>query len=239
MPLISHRGAAGLAPENSLESITIANRYKPKYIEVDLHRTIDGVFIIFHGALKQTLSGAPRPETFEALKAEHPYLATLNQALKHRSAAPLIFDIKCTTATEELIKTLKSEGAPEHFGFTSPHPGTLYDLKKAFPGCKTFISQPYWHGQTAPIELARDYGFSGVTLNKWWLNPFSYWLCGRYGKEINAYTINHGIWIRLAQKFYPRAYITTNFPNRYRKYFPLRQQNEEQALLNEERETRV
>ncbi len=224
MALISHRGAAGLAPENSLDSIKIANRFKPKFIEVDLHRTIDGVFILFHGALKQTLSGAPRKETFEQLKTEHPYLATLNQALKHNTDAPLLFDIKCTTATDELISTLKNEGMPREFSFTSPHPGTLYELKKAFPHSKTFISQPYWHGPVAAIELARDYGFSGVTLNKWWLNPSTYWLCGKYGKEINAYTINHSLWIWLAQKFYKRAFITTNHPDRYRKHYPLHQE---------------
>ncbi len=221
MPLISHRGAAGLAPENSLESITIANRYKPSYIEIDLHRTIDGIFIIYHGSLKKTLSGAPRPETFKQLKANHPYLATLNQMLKHHTTAPLIFDIKCTTATAELIETLKSEGMPTNYGFTSPHPGTLYELKKAFPGCKTFISQPYWNGPVAAIELARDYKFSGVTLNKWWLNPFTSIMCNRYKKELNVYTVNHGVWIWLAQKLYPKAYITTNFPNKYRKHFPV------------------
>ncbi|MDQ3094078.1 MAG: glycerophosphodiester phosphodiesterase [bacterium] len=222
MPLISHRGAAGLAPENSLEAITIANRYKPVYIEVDIHRTIDGIFVLYHGDMKRTLSGAPRPETFNLLKESHPYLTTLNKALKHKSEAPYILDIKFTEGIHDLVKTLRDEQMPESFSFTSPHPGALFELKKAFPKSDTFISQPYWHGPIAAFELARDYGFTGITLNKWWLNPFTSWLCKRYGKQLNVYTINHSHWMWAVQKFFPHAFITTNYPNRYRRHFDVK-----------------
>lgn len=201
MPLISHRGAAGLAPENSLESISVANRYKPVFIEVDVHRTIDGEFVLYHGDIKQTWSGAPRPETFRQLRARVPHLPTLRQALKHRTKVPLMLDIKCTEAVEELISLLREEEMPSSTAFTSPHPGALYALKRAFPASKTFVSQPYHQGPTGSIELARDYGFSGISLNKWWLNPFVSWLCRRYGKDIMVYTVNHTFWIWFAQTF--------------------------------------
>ena len=220
MPLISHSGAAGLAPENSLESITIANRYRPVFIEVDVHCTSDGVFVLFHGNIKQTWTGEPRSETYDELKAVHPQLTTLNKALKHKTRAPLLLDVKCAANVQDLIKMLQKEAMPSETAFTSPHAVALFALKKAFPNSKTFISQPYHHGPVGAIELARDYGFSGISLNKWWLSPFVSWLTRKYHKEIMVYTIDHSLWIWLAQAWYKHAYICTNYPNRYRKRFP-------------------
>lgn len=221
MPLISHRGAAGLAPENSLESFRIATKFKPVFIETDVHCSGDGIFIIYHGDLKQTLTGERRSETYEQLKKTVPTLLTLEELLKRRFKTPFMFDIKCADDVESLITFLKSQRVPSTVGFTSPHSSALYRLKQAFPWAMTMISQPYHHGPIAAIELARDNNFSGISLNKWWLGPIVSIMCRHYKKEIMVYTINHSLWLWFAQTFFKNAYICTDYPNRYRKHFPV------------------
>jgi len=46
--IIAHRGAAGLAPENTLVAIVEAINLKTNFIEVDVQRTIDNVLILMH-----------------------------------------------------------------------------------------------------------------------------------------------------------------------------------------------
>ena len=46
--MISHRGAAGLAPENTLASIREAIGQGAQFIEVDVQRSADGVLVLMH-----------------------------------------------------------------------------------------------------------------------------------------------------------------------------------------------
>jgi glycerophosphoryl diester phosphodiesterase len=47
-PVIGHRGAAGLAPENTLEGLDVAAATGVRWVEVDVRHSADGVPIIFH-----------------------------------------------------------------------------------------------------------------------------------------------------------------------------------------------
>jgi len=46
--MISHRGAAGLAPENTLASVREATRRGAQFIEVDVQRSTDGILVLMH-----------------------------------------------------------------------------------------------------------------------------------------------------------------------------------------------
>jgi glycerophosphoryl diester phosphodiesterase len=48
MKVIGHRGAAGLALENSLESIRLANSLPVDGIEIDIRLTADNQFVLCH-----------------------------------------------------------------------------------------------------------------------------------------------------------------------------------------------
>ena len=72
MSLVSHRGASGLAPENSLQAILAAQKYKPVFIETDIHCTADMVFVMYHGDVKEAYAGHRRPETYMQLKKQIP-----------------------------------------------------------------------------------------------------------------------------------------------------------------------
>lgn len=46
--IIAHRGAAGLAPENTLAAIRVGLAHHAPYIEIDVQRSADGVLVVIH-----------------------------------------------------------------------------------------------------------------------------------------------------------------------------------------------
>lgn len=220
MSLVSHRGASGLAHENSLKAINEAKKYHPVFIEVDIHCTADMVFVMYHGDIKQTYTGNRRPESYAELKKQIPTLLKLDELLDQDDHSfAFLFDIKCANDIDDLIAYFKQQGIPSSAGFTAPHEEALYKLKRDFPGAVTLIAQKYQAGPIHAIEVARQRGFSGISLNKWWLGPLPYFMCKYYKKQIMVYTIDHKLWIWFAQTFFPNIMLCTNYPDRYRSLF--------------------
>lgn len=219
MTFVSHRGAAGIKKENSIEAIKAGHSLKPTYVEVDIHRTKDGVFVIYHGTLHRTYIGINLDETYKQLKEKVPTLITLKEFIQTAPRRPYMLDIKIRTANEELIKELKKMPKEMLGIFTSPHPRTLHLLKLAFPFAKTYISQPYSEGPIRPLDLARQYGFDGICLNKWWVGPLVVKACRIAKKDIFTYTVDRPLTMRLIKKLYPDVTIITNRPDKYRAIF--------------------
>jgi glycerophosphoryl diester phosphodiesterase len=46
--IIGHRGAAGLSPENTLQSIKVAGSLGLNFVEVDVRMTSDGIIVLYH-----------------------------------------------------------------------------------------------------------------------------------------------------------------------------------------------
>jgi glycerophosphoryl diester phosphodiesterase len=56
--VIAHRGASGLAPENTLAAFALALEMKAEAIELDVHRTRDGEIVVIHDADVNRTAGA-------------------------------------------------------------------------------------------------------------------------------------------------------------------------------------
>jgi glycerophosphoryl diester phosphodiesterase len=57
--VFGHRGAAGVAPENTLPSFALATALGATYLELDVHATSDGEIVVLHDALlDRTTNGA-------------------------------------------------------------------------------------------------------------------------------------------------------------------------------------
>lgn len=222
MTFISHRGAAGIKKENSLDAIKAGHSYKPSYVEVDIHHTKDGQFVIYHGSMKAAYLGKNIDETYDALKNRVPDVLTLKEFIKNAPVRAYMLDIKIRTANNELIKELKKMPKEMRAVFSSPHPKTLQALKNAFPDSKTFISQPYQEGPIRPLDLARQYNFDGICLNKWWIGPFVVRACRMSNKQILTYTVDRGFTMKVIKKFFPDVTIITNRPDRYKTIFSTR-----------------
>lgn len=69
--VVGHRGAAGLAPENTMPAIETGIRYGAQAVEVDVHRTRDGTLVVMHDAsIDRTTqgSGPIRALTWEGMR---------------------------------------------------------------------------------------------------------------------------------------------------------------------------
>ncbi len=84
MQIIGHRGAKGLAPENTILAIEKAIEYKVSIVEVDVRVTKDGVPILFHNR-KLKINHEPwlviAKTNYARLKQYKDDLATLEQAI--------------------------------------------------------------------------------------------------------------------------------------------------------------
>lgn len=221
MPLISHRGAAHLAPANSFDAIKKGDSFQPDYVEVDINCTIDNILVIYHGSVSRFLQGKKTRESYAELKTKYPYLMTLDEFTAKKISSAYIFDLKVfdDSSMESTITALHKLGRDD-FAFTAPHEKALLAVKKAFPNSLIFQSQPYHHGPITALEIARKHNFEGVALNKWWMTPLVYRLCKAHGKLVNCYTVDSAFGIKMIHRFFPEVYITTNRPDIYRKYFP-------------------
>ncbi len=72
--IIAHRGYSRVAPENTLAAArrALALKPQPAYIEIDLHRSSDGVLMVSHDDNTLRTTGVPgliREQTFDQLRA--------------------------------------------------------------------------------------------------------------------------------------------------------------------------
>ncbi len=70
--VVAHRGASGLAPENTMAAFALAVRRGAGMIELDVQRTADGVLVVIHDTtLRRTTNGRGRvaQRTFADLSA--------------------------------------------------------------------------------------------------------------------------------------------------------------------------
>jgi glycerophosphoryl diester phosphodiesterase len=78
--VLAHRGAARVAPENTLEAFVAAGALGADGVELDVHRTADGALVVHHDAAASGLGVlAERPEA--EIRAARPEIPTLEEAL--------------------------------------------------------------------------------------------------------------------------------------------------------------
>src|ERR671935_3215029 len=83
---VGHRGAAALAPENTLRSLELAVELGCDMLEFDVLALRDGTLVLAHSnKLREVTHGAARGRvgrrTLDALRSVAPKLATLDDAL--------------------------------------------------------------------------------------------------------------------------------------------------------------
>jgi glycerophosphoryl diester phosphodiesterase len=107
--VIAHRGASFDANENSASSITLARAFGADAIEIDVHRTRDGVIVVHHDEDLSRAAGDSRrlrDISFAELRAVRQVfprdgatrvaepILTLDEAIEHAAPLPLVVEIK-------------------------------------------------------------------------------------------------------------------------------------------------
>ena len=219
MKIIAHRGAAGLALENTLESIKAALKLPVYAIEIDVRRTADGELILLHDhhtghVSKKTLlvQNSTLAELRELTLHNGEKIPTLEEALKLIGGKRRIaLDLKSSGVADQLLELLKRY--PDVRAFLSGRPyDELAKIHRAKPDLPFLIQHHY-----DPMEVvhrAKRMGAFGVCLNLWLMNPLTYRLARREGLEIYVYTLNYRWLLRFFEHFYPEAVIITNRPDK-------------------------
>ena len=169
MEIISHRGAKGLAPENSLKAIRRGMSAKASMIEVDV-RVLDGELVLAHDPVVKS-------DTYALLEDA---LVIVNGKF------PLNLEIKEVAAVELLPAALKNYKGD--ILFSSFEYKILYQIKKLFPKANIAVLEK-WSGVRAVAE-ASLLGTNRVHIKQQWLWSGFVRSMKHRGFQLYAYTVN-------------------------------------------------
>ncbi len=217
MKVIGHRGAAGLALENTIESIKAAKKAGVDAIEFDVRLTSDGHFVLCHDNSISRVSEhslvigeVAIAHIDEVILRNGEKLATLPAALTASGKTPVFIEAKGTMWAKPLAALLNTYDTKNMTVISFNHV-ELGRFAALCSNIRIFASE-----RTKPfdtIQLAKQSHFTGVVMNFWILNPLTYWMARRKNLEIMVYTVNHR-WIAWYLKIlFPQIWITTDHPH--------------------------
>jgi glycerophosphoryl diester phosphodiesterase len=221
MKIIGHRGAGGLALENTKAALERGIDAGVDALEFDVHKTLDDEVVLSHdGNLERTGGGDHDIAvlTFAELqKLPLSYgkpVITLAEALQTAGTTPVIIEIK-SKATVELVITIVERFPKARVTIASPvydEIARLKELRPEIPGYIRVVVNPF-----DALYIAKAIKADGLDLNYWVINPLTYFMVRRANMGIMVYTVNNTFFGRFLHWFYPQAWICTNYPNRFIK----------------------
>lgn len=128
---IGHKGAAALAPENTIESIGIALDHDVDLVEIDVVDTADGTLVLAHSHEEVVPGVAGLDEALAFFAADAP------------ASVGLDLDLKWHGFETELVGALRRHGLVERALATSFFSHSLRMLRELEPGLQTGISYPW------------------------------------------------------------------------------------------------
>lgn len=221
MIIIGHRGARGLAPDNTISGIQAALRCKVDEVEVDVRVTSDLVPVLSHDAV---LFGHGKrvviaEATLDDVWSARPDVATLAEALAaiHPHAVAHL-DIKKGVPSEPIAEVIRECLTSGTFTLNSillasKSQKTLRELHRELPDLGTVVIES-WSGVRARLRT-RQLGTKRISMRASWL--WSGFLAGmqRSGYHITPYTMNEPEKVRSWQKYLYG--IVTDYPDRFKK----------------------
>ncbi len=220
MKIVGHRGARGLAHENTLASLQKALDHQVDEIEIDVRITEDNVPVLYHDRSLLRLAGRPlliAATTYKDLLAEQPQLCTLESAIAFIDRrVPLVIEVKPREPTNpvvDIINTFKAKGWQDtDFLFASYSQRSLLQLHHALPGVPTVVNAR-WLSIWAR-RRAKQLGTRRLTMNHHFL-WFGFVRVTSRNYELVPYTMNNPDKVRRWQK-YGLAGCVTDYPDRFR-----------------------
>jgi glycerophosphoryl diester phosphodiesterase len=219
MKIIGHRGAKGLAPENTVASFRRALECGVDGIELDVHLTSDGVLVCTHDAAIIAPDGteyAIPNHTYDELLAQKPDLATLDEAIMAvNRKVPIVIEIKKGTPTEPVITTVQDYldrgWQMDDFEFCAFEQPPLVELHDAFPRTELIVNER-WSSVRATWR-ARQLHSRRISMKAKWLWRGYLRMMRRGGWKVSSFIIND---VTRARKWEPYLYsIYTDYPDRF------------------------
>lgn len=147
---VGHRGAAMLAPENTLRSFEAAIACGVDAVEFDVLDLVDGPLVLAHSNDLAEVShgvgtGTVRDRTLAELRELAPDLPTLDEALAFLAEQPELgvhVDLKLTTRLDELAAALDRHGLAARTVVSSFHLGSLRAIAACAPHIQIGFTYP-------------------------------------------------------------------------------------------------
>lgn len=218
MKIIGHRGAAGLALENTIEAIRAARKAGVDAIEFDIRVSTDGELVLSHDASLERTHGFDKKvrhmhsrEIRSVRSPEGNRVPTLAEAVAAAKETPLVIEGK-SEDWPELLATFILSRKLKNCTVISFNHQALAKFRELCPTVPTLVLEH--RNPFDAINAARTYKFDGIDINYWTLSPLSYWLAKRHNLRIVVFTVNKP-WVgRFLRVLYPSIAITTNVPHK-------------------------
>jgi glycerophosphoryl diester phosphodiesterase len=222
MKVIGHRGARGLAPENTVASLKKALQHNVDEIEFDLRVTKDGIVVLHHDQDVLDPNGRHRRIskcTYKELLDHKKDLATFSEALDAvNRAVPLYIEVKSGEPTAPIVAIvrsyLKQGWKKEDFRLASFSFKTLKTLHTALPEIELIINEG-WSGVRA-THRARKLGTKRLSMNARWLWSGFIRATSHGGYQLVAYTVNSPKQARRWERAGLYG-VVTDYPDRFQK----------------------
>lgn len=220
MLIIGHRGAKGLAPENSLAALEAALKARSAMIHIDVRVSADGIPLLWSNPKIQSTEGRSLAITkteFIQLQQARPDLLTLEAALQFVDRrADMIIELKPGTPTDPIIATIEprlvKNWVESDIIVTSHDYKLLKQIKIKAPQIMLAVSDK-WSGVRAS-RRAKKLGTARLIMDKRWLWGGFIKSISRHEYKLSAYTINNP---RQAAKWEKHGLyaVITDYPDRF------------------------
>lgn len=218
MKIIGHRGARSLALENSLESLKAAIKAGVDGVEFDVRLNADAEFVLSHDATLGRVSDTDaRISRSSQTALAHVKLLngervpSLQNALKALGDTPAYIEAKGNHWAKALASFLSKHNIKNASVISFNHP-ELLRFHELMPEAACFPIERTKAFEV--IQYARRNQLTGVDLNFWLLNPFSYWYARYCHLEVVVYTVNSRLIGWYFRTFFPKVALTTDIPQR-------------------------
>lgn len=231
---IAHRGASGIAPENTLAAFKKAIEIGVDAVELDLHGSADGEVVVIHDSSlnrttnfqenvnQATLEMIKRADAggwFAAEFAGEP-VPTLVEALECIVGnAIAVLEIKDATIGEAVVKKVYEMDALEKVVIISFHASVLREVRALDPRIPTGWLIGNHNNHISPVQLCQQLGELGSSLlnvnHQLITEAFAYEVLRR-GITLWCWTVDDLARMREMKRFGVQG-ITSNYPERFTK----------------------
>ena len=235
--IIGHRGAAGLAPENTQAAFSAAVDLKVDAVEFDVQFTADGWPVVFHDETLERMAGVPArirdysESTLQGFDIGFRYgpefrgeripavrdVASLVPPTVDLHAEVKDYDPVTEIHLKRLIEAFEKRGGLARVIFSSPHEDTISDILRLHPGARTALL--LFRGVKVPTDAARRAAFLGCSAVHSDASLVSHELvdvCHRHHMHLFAFTINERGMMRKLMQMGVNGFFT-DYPDRLRE----------------------
>ena len=231
--VFGHRGASGYCPENTLFSFQKAIEQKADGVELDVQLTSDGEIVVIHdetidrtsngtGFVKDYTFSQLREFSFDNGMKEFGYcpIPTLQEVLDLIKPSSLMINIEFKTniidypgIVEKVMAMVKEYEMEDRILYSSFNHASCVRVRELDPDA--YVGFLYEDGFLDVPEYVKRHGGNA-------LHPASYLLLNpnymkkAQGLDVNVWTVNEPLHIRMAQKLKVTT-IITNYPDVARK----------------------